>query len=119
SSATAARSSGSSHSRDFAGIIGSASSIGVAAVLTFLRHRSHHVAGGPVHPAENGEVPFLVEAGRIGPDQEELRAVAARAAVRHGYRALGVGLGAVCLVGELVARATLSGACRVSTLQDE
>src|SRR6185436_10692500 len=75
--------------------------------------------GGPVHPAENGEVPFFVDAGRIGADQEELRAVAARTPVRHGYRALGVGLGAVCLVGELVARATLSGACRVSTLQDE
>jgi len=107
------------HARNLTRVVGSAGTVAIAAVLTFLGHRRHHIARGFVHVAEDREVPLLVEASRIGPHQEELGTVAARAAICHRHHPFGVRLGPVRFVGELVARTTFAGPTRVSTLQDE
>ena len=74
---------------------------------------------GGVHGAEDRVVGCLVQAGRVVPDQEELRAVGAGPGVGHRDHPADVGLGAVGLVGELVAGSALPGAGRIPALQHE
>jgi hypothetical protein len=59
-------------SQDLRRVVRATGTVRIAAVLTFLRHRRHHVTRGFVHPTKDGEVSLLVETGRIGPNEEEL-----------------------------------------------
>ena len=68
----AVRRSSPGHGQNLGRVVGSASAVGVAAVLSLRGHRRDHITRGLAHPTEDRKVPFLVEAGRIGPDQEEL-----------------------------------------------
>jgi hypothetical protein len=60
------------NSRNLTRIVRPTRAIGVAAVLALSGHGCHHIARLLVHLAEDREVRSLIEAGRVGPDQEEL-----------------------------------------------
>jgi hypothetical protein len=64
--------SGPGNRRNLTWIVRLTRAIGIAAVLALSGHGCHHVARRLVHLAEDRKVRSLIEAGRVGPDHEEL-----------------------------------------------